>query len=352
MTQKTESLNDSRWRSVLDRDASKDGAFFYAVKTTGIFCRPTCPSRRPRPENVLFFDDVESARAAGFRPCERCRPDVESRTEAHAKLIEKACRRIEEAENPPSLDELAKQAGVSRFHFHRLFKSITGLTPKAYGVLWRARKVQGVLTGNSGGVTQALYEAGFNSSSRFYESAQEILGMNPSTYKKGGNGAEIKFAIGESSMGSILVAASAKGVCAIFMGDDPEKLICDLEKRFPNALLVGGDAEFEDVVAKVVGIVESPKLGLDLPLDLQGTAFQQRVWQALMKVPPGKTVSYADIALGIGRPTASRAVAQACGANKIAIAIPCHRIVRKDGAISGYRWGVERKKILLEKESG
>ena len=352
MTSKTEVLDDPRWRSVLDRDASKDGVFFYAVKTTGVFCRPSCPSRRPKPENVLFFDGAESAMAAGFRPCERCRPDIESRTEALAKLIEKACRRIEEADNPPSLDELAKQAILSRFHFHRLFKSITGMTPKAYGVFCRARKVQKALTQDKGDVTEALYDAGFNSSSRFYESAQGILGMNPSVYKKGGSGVEIKFAIGDSSMGSILVAASAIGVCAIFMGDDPEKLIRDLEKRFPNALLVGGDAAFESVVAKVVGFVEAPKLGLDLPLDLQGTAFQQRVWQALMKIPPGETASYADIAISIGRPTASRAVAQACGANKIAVVIPCHRVIRKDGGISGYRWGVARKKILLEKEIG
>jgi len=257
---------------------------------------------------------------------------------------------IEDAEETPSLDDLARAAGMSPFHFHRVFKSVTGLTPRAYAQARRAERVRSALTG-SRTVTEAIYDAGFNSGSRFYEKSQQVLGMTPRRFRAGGQQSIIRFAVGECSLGSILVAATDKGVCAILLGDDPEALVRDLQDRFDRAELVGGDAAFEALVAKVVGLVEQPRLGHDLPLDVRGTAFQQRVWQALQEIPAGETASYAQVAEQIGRPGAVRAVAQACAANALAVAIPCHRVVRTDGALSGYRWGVERKQALLQREA-
>jgi AraC family transcriptional regulator of adaptative response/methylated-DNA-[protein]-cysteine methyltransferase len=249
----------------------------------------------------------------------------------------------------PSLDELASSVGMSSYYFHRVFKAHTGLTPRGYAAAHRSRRVRQELARN-GSVTSAIYGAGYNSNSRFYESSNELLGMTPSDFRSGGSGALIRFAIGESWLGSILVAASDKGVCAILLGDDPAQLAHDLEDRFPEAELIGGDADFEQLVARVVGFVEKPSIGLDLPLDIRGTAFQQRVWEALRKIPHGTTASYAEIAGRIGQPKSVRAVAQACGANALAVAIPCHRVVKSDGATSGYRWGVERKEKLLRRE--
>jgi len=257
---------------------------------------------------------------------------------------------IENAAEMPKLDELAATVGLSPSHLHRQFKSVTGLTPRAYGAAQRAKRVRAELADGSSSVTSAIYGAGFNSSSRFYEKSNQVLGMTPSAFKKGGKDAEIHFAVGECSLGAILVARSEKGICAISLGDQPERLVHDLEDRFPNARLVGGDPAFEQLVARVVGFVEEPRKGLDLPLDVRGSAFQERVWQALREIPPGETVSYAEIARRIGEAKAVRAVAQACAANSIALAIPCHRVVRTDGAVSGYRWGVERKRALLERE--
>ncbi|MGH6886748.1 MAG: bifunctional DNA-binding transcriptional regulator/O6-methylguanine-DNA methyltransferase Ada, partial [Geminicoccales bacterium] len=287
---------------------------------------------------------------AGFRPCKRCRPNEAGLAERQASVVAKACRAIEEADEMPSLDALAEAAGMSRFHFHRIFKAVTGVTPKAYGDAQRARRVRDELTRNAT-VTGAIYGAGFNSSGRFYAASSDLLGMTPTEFRAGGNGAAIRFAVGECSLGSILVAATGKGVCAILFGDDPDTLVRDLQDRFPKARLIGADEEFEQLVATVVGFVEAPAQGLDLPLDVRGTAFQQRVWQALREIPSGSTASYAEIALRIGRPKAVRAVAQACASNGIAVAIPCHRVVRNDGALSGYRWGVERKRALLKRES-
>jgi AraC family transcriptional regulator of adaptative response/methylated-DNA-[protein]-cysteine methyltransferase len=342
---------DPRWPAVVNRDASVDGSFVYAVRTTGIYCRPSCPSRAANPNNVSFFATCEEAEAAGYRACQRCSPNAASLAEKNAAVVAEACRLIETAEELPKLDDLAASVGMSPFYFHRQFKAITGLTPKAYGVAHRTRKLREELANAGNSVTEAIYGAGFNSNSRFYETSNEVLGMTPTAYKQGGKDAEIHFAIGECSLGSILVARSEKGVCAILLGSDPEELAHDLQDRFPNANLIGGDAGFEDLVAKVVGFVEAPRLGLDLPLDMRGTAFQQRVWQALREIPVGQTVSYAEIARRIGEPRSVRAVAQACGANKIALAIPCHRVVKNDGALSGYRWGVDRKRALLEKEA-
>lgn len=337
---------DPRWTALRMRDRKQDGDFVYAVRTTGVYCRPSCGARRPRPENVAFFADGEDARAAGFRPCKRCRPDEQRR---EARMVAEACRAIEAAEGMSHLEDLAAQAGLSPSHFHRLFKAATGLTPRAYAAAGRARRVREKLA-QAGSVTSAIYAAGFNASSRFYETSNAVLGMTPTDYRKGGAQARILFAVGQCSLGAILVARSAKGICAIMLGDDPETLLRDLQDRFPKADLVGGDADFERVVAEVVGFVEQPGLGLDLPLDIRGTAFQQRVWQALQGIPAGETATYAEVARRIGEPKAVRAVAGACAANAIAVAIPCHRVVRTDGSLSGYRWGVARKRALLARE--
>lgn len=341
---------DPRWKAVKARDAHADSTFVFAVQTTGVFCRPSCPSRRAKPENVRFFDTPDLALAAGFRPCLRCNPTGQSAAEANAVLIAEACRIIEAADTPIPLDDLAKRIGLSAHYFHRQFKAITGLTPKAWQDAHRARQMRSELQGG-GKVTQAIYASGYNSSSRFYEGAAERLGMTPSAYRAGGRDADIRFAVAACSLGAILIAESARGICAITLGDDPEVLVHDLQDRFPNARLIGANADFDRRVAEVVGLVEQPQLGHSLPLDLRGTAFQERVWQALLQVPAGKTISYAELARQIGSPRAVRAVAQACGQNRLAVAVPCHRVVRTDGDISGYRWGVERKRRLLARES-
>jgi AraC family transcriptional regulator of adaptative response/methylated-DNA-[protein]-cysteine methyltransferase len=342
---------DRRWKAIADRDAAFDGKFVYAVKTTGVYCRPSCPSRRARPENVTFYGTCEEAETAGFRACQRCRPNGASLAAEHAALVAKACRAIEQSEELPTLERLAQAMGMSPYYFHRVFKAVTGLTPKGYAAAQRAKRMRDELADGSGSVTEAIYGAGFNSSGRFYAKADEILGMTASAFRRGGVRSEIKFAIGDCSLGTILVAATEKGVCAILIGDDPEQLARDLQDRFPKANLIGGDRDFERLVAKVVGFIEAPALGCNLPLDVRGTAFQQRVWQALRDIPAGETASYGEIARRIGAPKAIRAVAQACAANKIAVAIPCHRVVRNDGALSGYRWGVERKRALLKREA-
>ena len=342
-------VSDPRWAAVVARDSTADGKFFYSVGTTGVYCRPSCGARAARPENVAFHASAADAERAGFRPCKRCKPDQPALAGQHAAKVADLCRLIERADEMPSLDELAKHAAISRYHLHRIFKAITGVTPKAYATAHRATRVRSELR-RSSTVTEAIYGAGYNSGGRFYEKSKQLLGMTPTRFRSGGANTEIRFAIGECSLGSILVAASEHGVCAIFLGDDPDELARELQDRFPRATLLGGDATFEQLVAQVVGFVEAPALGLDLPLDVRGTAFQQRVWQALREVPVGETASYTDIAARIGSPKSVRAVAQACAANALAVAIPCHRVVRNDGALSGYRWGVARKRSLLDRE--
>jgi AraC family transcriptional regulator of adaptative response/methylated-DNA-[protein]-cysteine methyltransferase len=342
--------SDPRWASVVARSAAADGTFFYSVRTTGVYCRPSCASRLARPENVRFHSSPEEAENAGFRSCKRCKPDQSSLPEQHAAKVTAACRLIEGSPEAPTLEALAAQAGMSPFHFHRVFKATTGLTPKAYAVARRGERVRKEL-GRTRTVTAAIYQSGYNSNGRFYEESSRVLGMTPTIYRAGGASAEIRFAVGECSLGSILVARSELGVCAILLGDDPDALAHDLQDRFPQATLIGGDAEFEQLVSRVVGFVEAPAQGLDLPLDVRGTAFQQRVWQALQEIPPGSTASYTEIAGRIGAPRSVRAVAQACAANALAVAIPCHRVVRNDGGLSGYRWGVERKRALLQREA-
>ena len=341
---------DPRWASVIARSTEADGAFFYSVRTTGVYCRPSCAARVARPENVRFHPTRQDAEQAGFRPCKRCKPDQPALVEQHAAMVTEACRLIEASESVPTLEELANHAGVSGFHFHRVFKVITGVTPREYAAAHRGDRVRKEL-GRAGSVTAAIYQSGYNSNGRFYGESQQVLGMTPTIYRAGGADADIRFAVGECSLGSILVARSELGVCAILLGDDPDALARNLQDRFPRATLIGGDAEFEQLVAQVVGFVEAPGLGLDLPRDVQGTAFQRRVWQALQEIPAGSTASYSEIAGRIGSPKAVRAVAQACAANALAVAIPCHRVVRTDGGLSGYRWGVERKRALLEREA-
>lgn len=340
---------DPRWSAVLARDSGADGSFWYAVTTTGVFCRPSCPSRRPRPEHVRFYDSAAAAERAGYRSCRRCRPDEPPAAERHARMIVAACRRIEAAESPPRLGDLAGQAGLSSSHFHRLFKTATGLTPRAWAAAHRAGRLRSLLEQGET-ITTALYNAGYGSGSRFYEHADGILGMTATSYRNKGSGAAIRFAVGECSLGSILVARSERGICAIALGDAPDRLVRDLQDRFPRAELIGGDAEFERLVARVVALVEAPGPAPDLPLDIRGTAFQRRVWQALTNIPAGTTASYAEIARRIGAPKSARAVARACAANTLAVAIPCHRVVRTDGGLSGYRWGVARKRALLARE--
>jgi AraC family transcriptional regulator, regulatory protein of adaptative response / methylated-DNA-[protein]-cysteine methyltransferase len=341
--------DDSRWDAVVSKDKSADGQFYFSVRTTGVYCRPSCPARLARRENVAFHLSCEAAEAAGFRSCKRCRPREASQSERDAALVARACALIEKSEEPLRLATLAAASALSPFHFHRIFKGATGLTPKAYADAHRADRVRKALP-SSKTITGAIYDAGFNSNGRFYASSEQVLGMTPGRYRSGGELVQIRFAIGECSLGSILVAATEKGVCAILMGNEPDALVRQLQDRFAKAELIGGDAKFEKLVAKVVGFVEQPRLGLDLPLDVQGTAFQQRVWKTLRQIGVGKTASYSEIAARIGNPKSIRAVAQACAANMIAVAIPCHRVIRTDGQLSGYRWGVQRKRALLERE--
>jgi AraC family transcriptional regulator, regulatory protein of adaptative response / methylated-DNA-[protein]-cysteine methyltransferase len=346
----TTTQDDPRWLAVIARDPSADGRFFYSVRTTGVYCRPSCAARTPRPENVAFHLTAAAAERAGFRACKRCRPTEPAQAERRATEVAALCRFIESSEEPPTLEVLARHAGRSAFHVHRVFKAVTGVTPRAYAAAQRAERVRAALAAKSS-VTAAIHGAGYGSSGRFYEESDEVLGMTPTTYRAAGEGMEIRFAIGECSLGSILVAATRRGVCAILLGNDPQALAHDLERRFARARLIGADAGFEALVAKVVGLVERPRLGVELPLDLRGTAFQLRVWQALREIPAGTTTSYSALAHAIGKPKATRAVAQACAANPVAVAIPCHRVVRTDGDPSGYRWGVERKRVLLAREA-
>ncbi|TFW23290.1 bifunctional DNA-binding transcriptional regulator/O6-methylguanine-DNA methyltransferase Ada [Duganella callida] len=341
--------DEARWTAVQQRDAGADGVFWYSVRSTGVYCRPSCAARPALRKNVAFHDSRAQAEQAGFRPCLRCKPEQPPLAERQAAIVAQACRLLDEAEEAPDLDSLAAAVGVSRFHFHRMFKAVTGITPKAYANAARARRVQDGLA-KQASVTAAIYAAGFNSSGRFYAQSPAVLGMKPSTFRAGGTGEKIRFAIAECSLGPILVASTEQGICAILIDDDPDFLVKELQDRFPKAELIGAERDYEQVVSRVVGMVEHPEIGLELPLDVRGTAFQQRVWQVLRAIPAGRTVTYAELAELAGVPRGARAVASACAANAIAVAIPCHRVVRNDGSISGYRWGVDRKAELLTRE--
>ena len=342
--------DDGRWAAVVSRDRRADGVFIYAVETTGVYCRPGCASRRPARGNVEFFDDWEAAERTGYRPCKRCRPNTVSPGQHRTRMIARACRRIEAAEEPPRLDALAAEAGFSPWYFHRLFKAAVGVTPKQYASARRLGRFRDGLE-KGGTVTEAIYDAGFGSASRAYERVGERLGMTPSDYRSGARGVGIRYAVAPCFLDWVLVATTARGVCAIELGDGPDALLARLEDRFPRARIDAAGPEFSALIAEVTGFIEAPERGLDLPLDIHGTAFQQRVWKAIGDIPPGRTASYAEIARRIGRPNAARAVGRACAANGIAVAIPCHRAVRSDCGIGGYRWGDQRKRALLESEA-
>lgn len=342
--------DESRWQAVETRDTRADEQFVFAVKTTGICCRPSCTARHPLRKNVLFFENVAAAVDAGFRPCKRCQPDKPAPEQQRIDRITEACRILEASSEPIVLAELAARVAMSPFHFHRLFKKVTGLTPHAWQKALRAKRLREQL--NEGeGVTRAVFEAGYQSGSNFYQQANEVLGMTAKQYRQGGARATIQFVVGSCRLGEFLVAQSERGICAILLGNDAQSLIHELETSFPNSSLDVGDESFARRVAQVVSVLEHPGQQVALPLDIQGTAFQQQVWQALRQIPAGQTASYSDIAQRIGKPQAVRAVAGACAANKLAVVIPCHRVVRNDGALSGYRWGVDRKRQLLEIEA-
>lgn len=342
--------NDERWNAVVRRDPQADGNFFYSVRTTGVYCRPSCAARLARRENVQFHNTCAEAEHAGFRACLRCQPAGAALSERHAAMVAAACHTIATAEEPPDLTTLAKAAGMSRFHFQRVFTRVVGLTPKAYASAQRVERLRRTLP-KSGTVTEALYAAGYQSNSRFYAESNEMLGMAPRKFRKGGPGEILRFAVDQCSLGLVLVAKSEQGVCAILLGDDADELTRELHRRFPQAQLQAGDDAFQQTIAEVIRFVEAPQRGWKLPLDVRGTAFQRRVWQALQAIPAGATASYTQVAERMGSPKAVRALAGACAANPIAVAIPCHRVLRADGSLSGYRWGVERKRALLSREA-
>lgn len=342
---------EARWAAVQGRAAAADGVFFYGVTSTGIFCRPTCPSRRPRKANAVFFDTAAEAVAAGYRACLRCRPEVP--VDARLAAVAAACRILDDAEEEPPLAVLAAAAGLSPWHFQKVFRAVTGLSPKVYGRAVRARRLRDALAAGRP-VTAAIYDAGFAAPSRAYAQAAEDLGMTPATYGRGGAGQVIRHAVVPCSLGWLMVAGTARGLCAIEFADTPDDARAALAARFPLAAIETADDAFADWLGAVVSCIEHPAGAgaLDLPLDVRATAFQARVWQALRAIPPGTTVTYAELAARIGHPGAARAVGAACGANRLALAVPCHRVLRGDGALAGFAWGEGRKKALLERERG
>lgn len=342
-------LADPRWARVLARDRAADQAFVYSVDSTGVYCRPSCGARPARPENVRFHATPADARQAGFRACLRCRPDEGGADARRARWVARACRLIEQADEPPTLAALARALGLSASHAQRGFKAATGLSPREYAAALRAGRMRAQLAGGAS-VTEAIHAAGYSSSSRFYERSDDLLGMTASRYRAGGERMRIAYACAPCSLGVVLAARGERGICAILIGDDEASLATDLRRRFPKADLAAASPDFNDAMTRVVAMIEAPRAGLDLPLDVRGTAFQQRVWQALRAIPAGQTVSYAELAARIGAPGATRAVAGACAANPLAVAIPCHRVVRGDGSLSGYRWGPSRKRALLARE--
>jgi AraC family transcriptional regulator, regulatory protein of adaptative response / methylated-DNA-[protein]-cysteine methyltransferase len=340
---------DKCWTAVEGRDASADGSFFYGVTTTGVYCRPGCASRRPLRANTVFFATVAEAEAAGLRACKRCRPTDASTASRHIAAIEKACALLRTSETMPSLAELADAAAISRFHFHRVFKQITGATPRDYARTHRiSRLAQRLDAGEK--VAEAIYASGFGSSSRAYEAAPAALGMTPGARRRSGGGETIRFVTVATPLGWALVAATTRGICMTALGDDRERLAAMVRERFPAASVVAEDAGLTEWAGQVVRFISAPGHTLDLPLDIRGTAFQTRVWRALQKIPLGRTATYSEIARALGQPRAVRAVAQACAANNLALLVPCHRVIREDGDLAGYRWGLERKRALIERE--
>lgn len=343
------SLAEARWQAVTCRDPQGDGLFVYAVKTTGIYCRPSCPSRAAKRQNVEFFDTADLAVEAGYRACKRCKPDMQSQQQNRNALVLQACQAIENSTSALSLEQLAQQAQISRYHFHRIFKSVTGLTPKAFHQAVQAKRITASLQ-SAPSITDAIYGAGFNSAGRFYDNAHTLLGMQPKRFREGGRGEYIRYEIEPCALGWVIVAATRKGVCAIEFDDVAQTLSEQIRERFHQAKFEEADAEFKRWITQVIHYLDQPKGVLSLPLDIRGTVFQRRVWQAMQTIPAGQTASYSEVAELIGQPKACRAVAHACACNAIAVAIPCHRVIRSNGNLSNYRWGPERKAELLRRE--
>ncbi len=337
--------DETLWQTVLNR---RPGEFLYGVTSMGVYCRPACPSRRPLRKNVRFFASYPDAEAAGFRACKRCDPKGD-RKRLGEDVVRDACACIESAETMPSLETLAKRAGYSRFHFLRMFRDHTGVTPRSFAEGVRARRLQSALAGGSR-VADAVAEAGFGSESRVYEKTGAILGMTPGAARRGGEGEVIRTAFADCPFGRLLVGATEKGVCFIGFAEPDEALMGDLRHRFPRARFVADDSGLNETLGAVLAFLTEPKQALDLPLDLRGTAFQRRVWKTLCQIPVGETRTYGDVARMLAEPKAVRAVARSCAANPVSLAVPCHRVIGKDGGLTGYRWGIPRKKALLERE--
>jgi AraC family transcriptional regulator, regulatory protein of adaptative response / methylated-DNA-[protein]-cysteine methyltransferase len=349
-TKTTFATASQRWRALTQRDRRADGHFVYSVTTTGIYCRPGCPSRLAARANIAFHDTPAEAERAGFRPCKRCHPDSASPEQRHAERILRACRALEQSDIRPKLADLAAAAGLSPFHFQRLFKAAVGLSPREYAAAHRARAARTELR-NGVSVTHAIYHSGYSSSSRFYEGAARRLGMTPSDFRRRGERQQIRFTIAQCSLGQVLIAATPRGICSIQFGENHAALESELRCEFSQASIHPADAPFRKWVKAVLNQIEEPARSIQLPLDVRGTAFQHRVWEALRKIPAGQTATYTEIAKQIGAPAAVRAVARACATNPVAVVVPCHRVVRKDKNLAGYRWGLERKRALLERES-
>lgn len=339
-----------RWRTVLARDPAADGRFVFAVRSTGIYCRPSCPARRPRRDQVSFYGGPAEAERAGYRACRRCHPQEDSMHDQQATLIRQACDFIERAADaPPSLAVLGRRIGYSPYHLHRMFRRFTGVTPRQYAEAVRARRLRGGL-GAGAPVTDAMLEAGIGSASRLYERAPRELGMTPAAFRRGGRGVAVRCAVARTPLGLLLVATTARGVCAVRLGDSAAALEGGLRRELPRAIVTRDDAALEPLVRRVLASVAAARPDPRLPLDIRATAFQRRVWQALRAIPRGETRTYAEVARAIGRPGAARAVGAACARNPLALVVPCHRVVRGDGGLGGYAWGIERKRRLLRRE--
>jgi AraC family transcriptional regulator, regulatory protein of adaptative response / methylated-DNA-[protein]-cysteine methyltransferase len=340
---------EEKWRALKVKDARADGRFFYGVKSTGVYCRPNCAAKLAKRENVIFFETTDEAERAGFRACKRCGPSGDSQQERDAEHVRRACELIRASETGLSLDELAKAVGLSSFYFQRVFKRVSGVTPREYARELREERAREALRRN-GSVTGAIYEAGYNANSRFYERSAKMLGMRPREFGAGGGGQEIRYSVVKSALGQVLIAGTKRGICAVHFGESAAELESLLQKSFSRARIVEGDAEFKRWVSSVVQSINEADSAKELPLDLRGTVFQQRVWKALREIPKGTTTTYSKLAEKLGTPRAVRAVARACATNQVAVLVPCHRVVRSDGNLAGYRWGLERKRKLLSRE--